>query len=64
MFKPILHNLQRGDVGFKEAQAYNRLIGAKPTTGGSLTSKLENIKLWEMECRHALSKVREVLKAS
>ncbi len=61
-FEPILHNLLPTDTGFKECQIYNRLIGARPIGPGSLTTKIENLKLWELECKSALESVREILK--
>lgn len=61
-FSPIIHNLNKNDIGYKECQLYNSLIGNKPTGGMTLTSKLSQIKAWEDLCSQALEKAQSVLK--
>ncbi len=63
MFKPILHNLTKedGDMFYK-ARAYNILIGHKPRSGTNLLDKIENQRLWELECKYLLNEIRELIK--
>ncbi len=61
-FKAIIHNLIPTDKGFKECQNYNKLIGNRPMGSGSLTTKIENLRLWELECKHSLELARGAVK--
>lgn len=54
MFYAIIHNLKEGDAGFNECQAYNKIIGQKPTNGKTLAQKLKLQAQWKNDCFNAL----------
>ncbi len=62
MFKPIIHNLQPGDIGYTECQLYNNLISNKPKGPGTLASKISKERAWKELCDQALDKVNLILK--
>ncbi len=62
MFKPIIHNLQPGELGYAECQLYNNLITNKPKGPGTLVTKISNERAWKELCNQALEKVKLTLK--
>jgi len=61
MLKPIIHNLTPDCAGYKEAQAYNAIIGKKPKGAGTLAMKLAAINAWKVECNAALDDVKNIM---
>lgn len=58
MYTPIIHNLQPGDLGYNEAQAFNTLIGNKPKGADmTLDQKIEAQRLWKAQCQDALNTI-------
>ena len=62
MFKPIIHNLRPGDIGYSECQLYNNIISNKPKGQGTLASKISRERAWKEICAQALEKVNLTLK--
>lgn len=58
MFKPIIHNLQKYDAGFKDAQLYNKLIGMKPKFKIDLAQYAVEISEWKETVNLLLEKIR------
>ena len=58
MFLPIIHNLTPNCAGYKEAQAYNAIIGKKPKAGVSLSEKRLLQSIWMLDCQIALEKAK------
>lgn len=65
IFKPVIHNLTKDDKGFKEAQAYNAIIGTKQSwlkDCYTLHDKIIAERDWKSACRDALGKLENALK--
>jgi hypothetical protein len=60
-FSPIIHNLSPGDNGYSDCQLYNSLVSNRPTSDGSLASKMAKLKAWENLCTQALEKAQQKL---
>ena len=59
IFAPIIHNLRPKDPGYRECQAYNKLIARKPKVAGSLQTKIESERRWKAQCTAALEDARK-----
>ncbi len=61
MLKPIIHNLTPDCAGYKEAQAYNAIIGKRPKGAGTLAEKLKALDVWQDDCEAALDAVKNIV---
>ena len=61
IFAPIIHNLRPEDPGFRECQAYNKLIARKPKVAGNLQTKIESERHWTLQCAAALELARKAV---
>ena len=62
MFKPIIHNLKKGDCGYKDAQFYNKLINNKPTGDMLLAKKIHLQGAWKRLCTQSLEAFKQKIK--
>ena len=61
MFKPIIHNLLPDSAGYKEAQAYNAHIAARPAGNHTLAAKIALQRDWHNQAEHLLQQAKEAL---
>lgn len=59
MFKPVIHNLTKGDHNFDNAQAYNLLISQKPKVTSTLSQYIIDEKEWKNKVNYLLNKIME-----
>lgn len=60
-YQPIIHNLRPEDRGYAEAQLYNNLAANRPTSGGTLASKIEKLRAWDRLCTQALQQAKDAI---